>query len=1033
MKYSICATMCALAFASSSYAAQYKAVPAFTGSAKMGINCVHAPAEAGNNGIASQCQQFIPPTNPRIEAQFPVPPSQYNVMYRNPSAKAFSEFSGYPMVVEMSQDTCYLRNPLVNTILAERNVSPELFKTYEYACSEGNRESFDNSSMIYKYTVSGAFQPQNDAHFYAGVTMQMALDYYSDLFPNQAELCPSSGYCIKQVQLRVNYSHEGQDYSSNWDGEYVNLAPGGNTFRQFAHGSALDIVSHEIGHAILSWNSDLLYQGGEQSAIHEAFSDMTAVAVRDYYFKHLQVTESNFTTSPLALAWQQDNQKKWWFGIDRNFSQSPVRYLNYPRLDLYSVDDHRDLADAVGPHQQSGVLNKFFYLLSNQNGWDIERAYKLVLTAAKDCFNRQSSIEHAGYCLIQSTVEKQLVSHLLQQVGIVPSNANVDNLDFSIDRLLDEANYQIIDNSFYNSQVQSLNVKVNGESQLYWRKNNGQGNYQSVKGGRVILQQGANTLALELELKNGQIKTGYRLLYGASEPRCIPNSMTPALTDIRINGELFRLDNSYEFVELNTPIHSLDELKIDFLTALNNRYVSLFSDSNRNRVFEVFSDPLSNELIFGQPDVANSVAVRFEYPDSVMAGPLLMRIRIDDQQESACNAINSGQVVDFLVNFKQGGSNLAVDFSHSQVNNDVTFKANGTGATDLSYNWYFDSHLVAENKTQFTKVLSGATLVRVDMLSKGQVVASEERVVSPVANPNLAIQCQVTGSSCEFNISHEQLPASARYFWTFGDVNNTKDTRYNANSFNFDYRQHGQYEAVLELFIDELNTQFKATTVVNISTSTPDFNFDYRVDASNSQRLIFTPDLAGVEVTDIRWNIEQSWVRQSDLSGTWTHTFSEPGVHTVYMAITDSHGSIHTTSKSINVKANTQQPKATINQAQVMMKYGSYSMCYHSQLHQLAKGDNELNSYWNFPIACVSEITVDGSSSDGSAVLSEYWIDLNRDNQFQTNEKNITSTFNLSEGAVNVCVVAYTEAQGPSVVPCDPTQGRDSMQFKIVQ
>jgi len=68
VKFISTAVLSVLGFSAPSFAAQYHAVPALTGNANMGVNCINAPQSVDNAGTASQCQQLTVPTNPRIAA-----------------------------------------------------------------------------------------------------------------------------------------------------------------------------------------------------------------------------------------------------------------------------------------------------------------------------------------------------------------------------------------------------------------------------------------------------------------------------------------------------------------------------------------------------------------------------------------------------------------------------------------------------------------------------------------------------------------------------------------------------------------------------------------------------------------------------------------------------------------------------------------------------------------------------------------------------------------------------------------------------
>ena len=1034
MKYITTAVLSVLGLSAPSFAAQYHAVPALTGNANMGVNCLNAPQTQNSSGIATQCQQLILPEHPRIKAQFPVPPKHYDVVISNLDAPVFSEFDGYPMVVELSEGRCYLRNELVNTIEPQRNVLPSEFQSFSYDCSNGPEESYDTSRLFYKYMLSGSFQPQNDAHLYASTTMQMAAHYFKDLYPQQYELCPTWGgkYCLKQLQQRVGYSAEGEKYTSDWDGEFVNLAEGGSVVGQFAHASSLDIVAHEIGHALLTWNSKVLYQGDEPAAVQEAFADMTAVAARDYYLRHIDGTASNsFLQSPMAKAWLNSAEKQWWLGADFNFNGAPLRYLAEPRFDLRSVDDARDIAEVAGPHQKAGALNKFFYLLAGSPQWSIEKAYKLALKAATNCFQSHSSIAEAGLCFKSEAefTDKDVISDLLKQVGIVSSQAELTHLQFDIERQLDELSYSVSDRRFSNNQVARFDVSVEGVPLFEWQKNNGQGSFSKVKNGRVTLPLGANLVEMVVQLSSGKTLSAARHIYSADQARCQPNLVGDAATNIAVNSEQLALTKAFEQLTLHTDLYSQDEIAISFNTPLNNRLVSVFADLDRDRVFEEGGD--SNELIFTQADTTNSVVLKLQGAEQISDGPMLLRVRIDDQQQSACATANNSQVLDLKINLKQGSNLQTVDFSTQQVNEEITLTAQASGTGEYSFNWYFDGQLEASNVNTLTRALQVETQVRVDSIRDGKVVASQQKRVQPVAPLGLGIECAIEGTQCRFTSTHTNLPntVSARYFWEFGDALNTADTRTNSDSFLFDYKTSGQFDAKLTVYLDSLNAQFTATTQINIADTRPGLNFNSEIDLQNSLRVLFSVDNIE-QYQRVIWTVDQQRYEQTDFTQPWSYTFNQAGAYTVLLTVIYPDGTPKSIRKDITVEAPNLPNELEILSIDTDIKNWNIFWCTTAKVRDLTPGSD---AKVNCKYAYINEIKINTNLSENSLLRHDYWIDRNQDGQFTEDEKNTNHTFVIGDRKIPVCVTAYTLEQADTSSACIAPEGGATFNFYITK
>lgn len=1035
MKYLTTVVLGILGVNAPSFATQYYAVPALTGNANMGVNCIHAPQTIDSSGVATKCKQLTVPNNPRIAAQFPVPPKHYTVEFNNPDSPVFSEFNGYPMIIEHSSGKCFLRNQLVNTVEPKRNVLPSEFTSFEYDCPTGPEESFDTSRLLYQYTVSGAFQPQNDAHLFASVTMQMAAHYFAELYPQQAELCPEWGgqYCLKQLQQRVGYSVEGQKYSSDWDGEFVNLAEGGSVVGQFSHASSLDIVAHEIGHALLSWNSELLYQGEEPSAVQEAFSDMTALAARDYYIRHIDGGAANsFLQSPMVLAWQNSAEKMWWMGTGFNFSGNPLRYIAQPRFDLISIDDTRDLAEANGPHQKAGALNKFFYLLATSEQWSVERAYKLALKAANNCFRRDSGINEAGLCF-QSQADyedKALIGELLRQVGIVSWQSQSEHLAFDIERQLDELRFSVTDNRFSNNQVKRFNVSIDGVPYLAWQKNSGQGSFNKVKTGRLSMPLGAALVELEIQLSNGQTLSAARHVYSADQARCQPMMIGDAMTTLRVNEEQLNVTKVFEQLALNTALYSQDLLTLDFNTHLNNKVVSVFADLDRDRVFE--DDNNSNELIFTQTDSSEGASFKLLGAEQVNEGPMLLRVRIDDTQKGACEVADGSQVIDLKINLKSGSNLQSVDFSSQQVNDQITLTAQATGQGSHTFNWYFNGNLEAENTDTLIRAFTAETLVQVDSLRDGQVVATQQKKVQPVASLDLKIQCAVEGTQCLFSTQHLPLPnsVSARYFWQFGDQVDTKDTRTDTSNFIFDYQSSGQYNANLTVYLDSLNAQFTTSTVVNIENAKPEIVFNTTADPLDPMRILFSVENIDL-YKKVFWSVEQKRYEQSDLTRDWEYIFNEAGTYPVLLTVIYPDDTPKTIRKEIIVEpaAPVTQPNLQILSihTDVMSSWAFWS-CETKYARDVLP-DSEIKSACNN--AQINSVLVNTNLEDTSLLRSDYWVDRNKDGIFSQDEKNTNLSFKFDGSRVPVCVTAYTLEQAGSSSACIAPEGGATFNFYI--
>lgn len=93
-------------------------------------------------------------------------------------------------------------------------------------------------------------------------------------------------------------------------------------------------------------------------ALHEAFSDEAAVAIQYY----------------------ATGKSVWDIGRDIKKNEGAMRYLDNPKKDGVSIDHMRDF-DASEVHAGAGIFNKAFYLIATSKGWDIRKAFDVMLKA----------------------------------------------------------------------------------------------------------------------------------------------------------------------------------------------------------------------------------------------------------------------------------------------------------------------------------------------------------------------------------------------------------------------------------------------------------------------------------------------------------------------------------------------------------------------------------------------------------------------------------------------------------------------------
>lgn len=174
-----------------------------------------------------------------------------------------------------------------------------------------------------------------DAHYYAGLTY----DYYKSIFNRNSY--DNNGAALKSTV------HYGRSYNNAfWNGQQMVYGDGdGTTFIPLS--GALDVVAHELTHAVTDFSSDLVYQY-ESGALNEAVSDIfgTLAEYHDNNNPDFEIGEDIYTPAKAGDALRS--------------MSDPTKYGD---PDHYSVR-YTGTSDNGGVHTNSGIINKAAYLLS---------------------------------------------------------------------------------------------------------------------------------------------------------------------------------------------------------------------------------------------------------------------------------------------------------------------------------------------------------------------------------------------------------------------------------------------------------------------------------------------------------------------------------------------------------------------------------------------------------------------------------------------------------------------------------------------
>ena len=220
-----------------------------------------------------------------------------------------------------------------------------------------------------------------DAHFYGRITDQYYLDRHGYDWVAAATADPGMPYNFIPIVAHSKYKYN----NASWNGRWVSLGDGDQVkFRELV---ALDVVAHELTHAVTDFTSNLIYQN-ESGALNEAFSDIIGANVEFYAddpdgdgvvipADRLEPS-AGVDPDPIAPFFEPD----WFMGEEFDLQADTVpgiRNMKDPEEDAANLSScgvivkHPDhygerytgTCDNGGVHVNSGIPNHAYYLLVN--------------------------------------------------------------------------------------------------------------------------------------------------------------------------------------------------------------------------------------------------------------------------------------------------------------------------------------------------------------------------------------------------------------------------------------------------------------------------------------------------------------------------------------------------------------------------------------------------------------------------------------------------------------------------------------------
>ncbi len=202
--------------------------------------------------------------------------------------------------------------------------------------------------------------PVDTAHDYTAI----AWDYY-DLLQGRDSFDDAGAPVVSVVELGPDY------YNAFWNGSILGYGDGGPN-PGFAE--SLDIVAHELTHAVTSHTAELVYNQ-ESGGLNEATSDIMAAVIESW--------EDGWTVTELET---------WRVGEGRG--GSGFRSMSNPRQ-LGAIDSYLDYTPTLDVHVTSGIANRAFVAWVDSPDLTIEQAGDIWYTALTNYMTPRTSFAQA--------------------------------------------------------------------------------------------------------------------------------------------------------------------------------------------------------------------------------------------------------------------------------------------------------------------------------------------------------------------------------------------------------------------------------------------------------------------------------------------------------------------------------------------------------------------------------------------------------------------------------------------------------------
>lgn len=323
---------------------------------------------------------------------------------------------------DLEHKTCYLKNTYAK--VTDARTGEEVSFACEQTDKAHNNLYWDGELD----SVNGGYSPSNDALYAAKVIKGMYQTWYGVpvLIKKSADGKSDEPMVIDLTTHAVFMDDEGNQDLENalWDSESQRMFfADGETF--FYPLTSLGVAAHEISHGFTDQHSDLFYSN-QSGGINEAFSDMAAQAAEFY------ASGKNSWKIGSEIAKQNNWALRYLDQPSKDCEgRKPGNFCSFENIDEYNnyVKKHRyDIPANRYPdvHFTSGIYNRAFYLIATSSGWNVRKAFDVMVQANQNYWTRYSTFSKAACGVLSAAKDYKYDSSAIykafSKVGIDLSN-----------------------------------------------------------------------------------------------------------------------------------------------------------------------------------------------------------------------------------------------------------------------------------------------------------------------------------------------------------------------------------------------------------------------------------------------------------------------------------------------------------------------------------------------------------------------------------------------------------------------------------